>query len=195
MERAEYFNNEIEELLNSSDRVKAFLFDEIAHEVGGEPCAICQNILTVGDQVLVLFCNHAFHVHCLKPWVARQRKSCPSCRQPFLKNTAGTFEFMESITDSQIGSQETDPDYLSTENQLVEEQFSSGEESAGMDVEQNDPHGNIQRHRPGYQWRPGKYIRSSLATPVYTYWLKSVTGSIQIRTGSKNEILPQPVFF
>jgi E3 ubiquitin-protein ligase RNF115/126 len=46
-----------------------------AHEV----CMICLDALSDGTEVLILPCTHAFHPHCLSPWL-KMHSECPSCR-------------------------------------------------------------------------------------------------------------------
>ncbi|KAJ5924323.1 hypothetical protein N7466_008510 [Penicillium verhagenii] len=45
-------------------------------------CAICQDDLNVGDEVILLPCTHwSFHSACLEPWL-RRSNTCPTCRLP-----------------------------------------------------------------------------------------------------------------
>lgn len=43
------------------------------------PCAICLDLLTVGDEARSLPCGHLFHRLCIDPWL-HKKKLCPSCR-------------------------------------------------------------------------------------------------------------------
>jgi len=57
---------------------------DITEGEGGDPtCIICREEMTMDqlrrNQLKKLPCGHAFHVHCLRSWLERQ-KSCPTCR-------------------------------------------------------------------------------------------------------------------
>lgn len=43
-------------------------------------CPVCTETLSVGDEVQLLPCKHAFHVACVAPWL-QQNNSCPVCRK------------------------------------------------------------------------------------------------------------------
>lgn len=42
-------------------------------------CAVCQDKLTLGEEVRQLPCRHLFHFDCIKPWL-KMHDSCPVCR-------------------------------------------------------------------------------------------------------------------
>ncbi len=42
-------------------------------------CVICRDQIKVIDSAKKLFCNHVFHLQCLKNWLRRQQR-CPTCR-------------------------------------------------------------------------------------------------------------------
>lgn len=42
-------------------------------------CAVCKDSFSVGDEVLVIPCEHMFHPDCIKPWL-KEHCSCPVCR-------------------------------------------------------------------------------------------------------------------
>ena len=49
-------------------------------ELGFEnSCAICKNEFKIGEECLLMPCNHLFHENCLMPWITN-RNSCPVCR-------------------------------------------------------------------------------------------------------------------
>jgi hypothetical protein len=48
----------------------------------GAACAVCTDLLAVGDLTLGLPCRaaHTFHPPCVRPWLARTN-TCPLCRE------------------------------------------------------------------------------------------------------------------
>lgn len=46
---------------------------------GTEQCPVCQDSYGVGDEVVFMPCQHAFHDDCIAPWLAK-RNTCPLCR-------------------------------------------------------------------------------------------------------------------
>ncbi|KAI8954096.1 hypothetical protein F4801DRAFT_46421 [Xylaria longipes] len=56
-------------------------------ELKGE-CTICIDEVKVGDEVMVLPCNHWFHEECASLWL-KQHNSCPVCRAAIDGATAG----------------------------------------------------------------------------------------------------------
>ncbi|XP_078356317.1 E3 ubiquitin-protein ligase RNF126-like [Oculina patagonica] len=42
-------------------------------------CAVCQDKLTLGEEVRQLPCRHLFHFDCIQPWL-KLHDSCPICR-------------------------------------------------------------------------------------------------------------------
>ncbi|KII87699.1 hypothetical protein PLICRDRAFT_112317, partial [Plicaturopsis crispa FD-325 SS-3] len=55
--------------------------------VGVDKCGICLSQFKEGEWAgLGASCQHAFHEHCLRTWLARSR-TCPMCRTP-LETTA-----------------------------------------------------------------------------------------------------------
>ncbi|PAL64509.1 hypothetical protein CEJ83_20840 [Acinetobacter baumannii] len=44
-----------------------------------EPCCICQEEYTDGDDLGVLDCGHNFHTDCIKLWLMR-KNLCPICK-------------------------------------------------------------------------------------------------------------------
>ncbi|KAJ4963203.1 hypothetical protein NE237_023142 [Protea cynaroides] len=64
--------NSIENMLNSR------MFEE---EEIGETCTVCQEEFSVGFEVKVMPCGHAFHGDCIIKWL-QQSHFCPLCRFP-----------------------------------------------------------------------------------------------------------------
>lgn len=48
-----------------------------------EPCCICQEQYTDGDEIGRLDCGHDFHTNCIKQWLM-QKNLCPICKTPAL---------------------------------------------------------------------------------------------------------------
>ncbi|KAG6557661.1 hypothetical protein Mapa_000942 [Marchantia paleacea] len=54
--------------------------EEVLARVGeGTECAVCREVLVVGDKMQEMPCKHSFHPDCLKPWL-EAHNSCPICR-------------------------------------------------------------------------------------------------------------------
>lgn len=47
----------------------------------GDACAVCQETLSLGEDVKELPCKHLFHPGCIDPWLTN-KNTCPVCRQP-----------------------------------------------------------------------------------------------------------------
>lgn len=52
---------------------------KIKNENYKETCSICQDEYKKKNTILILPCNHAFHLKCLKPWL-KKNANCPICR-------------------------------------------------------------------------------------------------------------------
>ena len=48
-----------------------------------ETCCICQEDYVIGDKLRLLGCDHAYHAHCIDPWL-RTTGVCPQCRKEVL---------------------------------------------------------------------------------------------------------------
>ncbi|KAI4367608.1 hypothetical protein MLD38_023327 [Melastoma candidum] len=67
-----------EETILKCMQQKKRLGSDIA-ETMQEPCCICQEEYTDGDDLGILECGHEFHVECIKQWLA-QKNLCPICK-------------------------------------------------------------------------------------------------------------------
>lgn len=45
----------------------------------GAECAVCKELMVIGDNIQEMPCKHLFHPDCLKPWLD-EHNSCPICR-------------------------------------------------------------------------------------------------------------------
>ena len=50
------------------------------HEFDDDACPICMQELEEDDTILVLSCQHYFHLDCIRPWFYHQKR-CPCCLQ------------------------------------------------------------------------------------------------------------------
>lgn len=44
-------------------------------------CAICLDDFQMGEELRLLPCEHAYHRHCIDPWLAGESELCPMCKQ------------------------------------------------------------------------------------------------------------------
>lgn len=63
----------------SKAAVEALETMEIKSEVEALACAVCKDIVGVGQMVKKLPCGHGYHGDCIIPWLG-SRNSCPVCR-------------------------------------------------------------------------------------------------------------------
>ena len=66
---------------NAVEKLKKCKINEkIIKEFGIEnSCAVCKDEFIVGEECMLMPCNHHFHENCLIPWL-KERNSCPVCR-------------------------------------------------------------------------------------------------------------------
>ena len=59
-------------------RVK--ISDKILKDFGFEnSCPVCKEEFNIGEECILMPCQHHFHNECLMPWL-KERNSCPICR-------------------------------------------------------------------------------------------------------------------
>ncbi|CDP07382.1 unnamed protein product [Coffea canephora] len=63
----------------SKASVEALETTEIKSELEALACAVCKDIVGVGEMVKKLPCGHGYHGDCIIPWL-ESRNSCPVCR-------------------------------------------------------------------------------------------------------------------
>ncbi|OQS05959.1 hypothetical protein THRCLA_01962 [Thraustotheca clavata] len=55
-----------------------------------DPCGICMCGMENANECIVLPCQHAFHLSCIRQWLTR-RNTCPYCRHEFQKELSGHY--------------------------------------------------------------------------------------------------------
>ena len=76
-------------------------------------CAICLEEYCDGHRLRVLPCHHAFHSHCIGPWLTRRSPTCPLCKAEF-EGAGGENDDDDddenSSSSSNLGNDEEDDD-------------------------------------------------------------------------------------
>lgn len=70
---------------DSGDGAEGFGTGDVGHDNNGmraedEMCAICLDAYEDGEKLTELPCRHAFHTHCIRPWISRESGLCPMCK-------------------------------------------------------------------------------------------------------------------
>ncbi|MED6204502.1 hypothetical protein PIB30_009507 [Stylosanthes scabra] len=60
---------------------------QISDDQADKTCTICQEEYEAGDELGRLHCDHTYHFHCIKQWVAH-KNFCPVCKQQVLPRNA-----------------------------------------------------------------------------------------------------------
>ena len=81
-------------------------------------CSICLEEYCDGHRLRVLPCHHAFHSHCIGPWLTRRSPTCPLCKAEF-EGAGGDDNITCSSDSSNVG------------NEVDEATASDGEEGTG----------------------------------------------------------------
>ncbi|CAI9101910.1 OLC1v1000072C7 [Oldenlandia corymbosa var. corymbosa] len=70
-----------EVIMHSMRQRKHQLF--IGESSNSEPCCVCQEDYTAGDDIGILNCGHEFHTNCIKQWLSL-KNICPICKMTAL---------------------------------------------------------------------------------------------------------------
>merc|ERR1719220_1183729 len=54
---------------------------EAGDEERYETCCICLDDYELGDKLRILPCDHAYHMKCIDPWLLKNKRVCPQCRE------------------------------------------------------------------------------------------------------------------
>lgn len=50
-------------------------------EIKNDICNICMDEYNIGDTLVILPCDHDFHIDCIKNWLCNEKVTCPNCRK------------------------------------------------------------------------------------------------------------------
>lgn len=73
----------VDDDMDDDDHIQMAVPTEIMAMGAGDSCAICIDQLEDDEDVRGLTCGHAFHAHCLDPWLTSRRACCPLCKADF----------------------------------------------------------------------------------------------------------------
>ncbi|KAK7320127.1 hypothetical protein RJT34_04861 [Clitoria ternatea] len=81
-ERIGYVNTGVkeDELGRNIRKTKIQFSDDASKHQADKNCSICQEEYEAGDELGRLNCEHSYHFHCIKQWVAH-KNFCPVCKQ------------------------------------------------------------------------------------------------------------------
>ena len=86
------------------DKLEKFkINEEKLKEFGIEnTCAVCKDEFKIGEECLLMPCNHHFHESCIMPWLSK-RNSCPVCRYE-LPTDDKDFEEMKKLKTNRLNN-------------------------------------------------------------------------------------------
>ena len=88
---------------------KLKITEEKLKEFGIEnTCAVCKDEFKIGEDCLLMPCNHQFHDNCIMPWL-NKRNSCPVCRYE-LPTDDKDFEEMKKLKSNRINNNASNVD-------------------------------------------------------------------------------------
>ena len=73
----------VDDDMDDDDQIQMALPTEMMAMGAGDSCAICIDQLEDDEDVRGLTCGHAFHAHCLDPWLTSRRACCPLCKADY----------------------------------------------------------------------------------------------------------------
>ena len=73
----------VDDEMDDDDQIQMAVPTEMMAMGAGDSCAICIDQLEDDEDVRGLTCGHAFHAHCLDPWLTSRRACCPLCKADY----------------------------------------------------------------------------------------------------------------
>lgn len=73
----------VDDEMDEDDQIQMAVPTEMMAMGAGDSCAICIDQLEDDEDVRGLSCGHAFHAHCLDPWLTSRRACCPLCKADY----------------------------------------------------------------------------------------------------------------
>ncbi len=74
-----------------------------------ECCCVCLEDYVEGDKLRVLPCDHAYHAKCIDPWLVKNKRICPQCRQRVFGGGRGRGSAAGDNSDSDTEADESAP--------------------------------------------------------------------------------------
>jgi hypothetical protein len=75
-------SNGDEDEKEDEERIMESTDSETIWAIDSTECPICLEKFVYTDIVMILGCQHTFHVRCINRWLHRRRPTCPMCRAP-----------------------------------------------------------------------------------------------------------------
>ena len=73
----------VDDDMADDDQIQMAVPADVQAMGAGDSCAICIDQLEDDEDVRGLTCGHAFHAHCLDPWLTSRRACCPLCKADY----------------------------------------------------------------------------------------------------------------